>query len=138
MSKIPDNVVNKELYSKAKKKATEKYGSKTSAYKSMYIVSTYKKMGGKYSGKKQNKGVDKWNNEKWIQVIPYLESGKKIECGFGSNSKACRPLKRIDKNTPITLPELIKKHGKAPLLKIAKEKVKNMNKRVNWNTLKIS
>ena len=127
MSKIPDNVVNKELYSKAKEKANKKYGSKTSAYKSMYIVSTYKKMGGKYSGKKEKKGVDKWNDEKWIQVIPYLESGK-----------ACRPLKRIDKNTPITLPEVIKKFGKAPLLKIAKEKIKNMNKRVNWNTLKIS
>ena len=56
-SKIPDNVVNKSLYSKTKTKATKKYGAKTGAYKSMYIVSEYKRMGGKYSGKKNNRGL---------------------------------------------------------------------------------
>ena len=73
---IPKNVLDPDLYRKARKKADETY-KKNSAYKSMFIVSTYKKLGGRYSGKKENKGVKRWNNEKWIQVIPFLESGKK-------------------------------------------------------------
>lgn len=133
---IPNNVLNPNLYRKARKKADETY-KKNSAYKSMFIVSTYKKLGGKYSGTKENKGVKRWNNEKWIQVVPFLESGKKIACGFGSDSKGCRPSKRVDEKTPITIQELLKKHNKADLLKIARQKKKDMNKRVNWNKLEI-
>lgn len=133
---IPENVLDPDLYRKARKKADETY-KKNSAYKSMFIVSTYKKLGGRYSGKKENKGVKRWNNEKWIQVIPFLESGKKIACGFGSDSKGCRPSKRVDKETPTTIQELIKKHGKAPLLKVARQKKKDMSKRVNWDKLEI-
>lgn len=133
---IPKNVLNPDLYRKARKKADETY-KKNSAYKSMFIVSTYKKLGGKYSGKKENKGVKRWNNEKWIQVVPFLESGKKIACGFGSDSKGCRPSKRIDKETPITIQELLKKHNKNDLLKVARQKKKDMSKRVNWNKLEI-
>ena len=133
---IPKNVLDPDLYRKARKKADETY-KKNSAYKSMFIVSTYKKLGGRYSGKKENKGVKRWNNEKWIQVIPFLESGKKIACGFGSDSKGCRPSKRVDKDTPTTIQELIKKHGKAPLLKVARQKKKDMSKRVNWDKLEI-
>ena len=86
---------------------------------------------------KENKGVKRWNNEKWIQVVPFLESGKKIACGFGSDSKGCRPSKRIDKETPITIQELLKKHNKNDLLKVARQKKKDMSKRVNWNKLEI-
>ena len=42
---------NQKLYDKAKKIADEKY-SKPSAYKSGFIVKSYKDMGGTYSGKK--------------------------------------------------------------------------------------
>lgn len=137
MSDVPENVLNPKLYREAKKIADKTY-KKPSAYKSMFIVSTYKKLGGKYSGKKTGKGVDRWNKEKWIQVVPFLESGKRIACGFGDGGKGCRPSKRVDKDTPITIQELIKKHGKAPLLKLAKEKKKDMSKRVRWDDLKIS
>lgn len=44
-------IVNQALYDKAKKIADEKY-SKPSAYKSGFIVKSYKDMGGTYSGKK--------------------------------------------------------------------------------------
>tara|TARA_Y100000114_G_C11758092_1_gene328015 strand:- start:2168 stop:2584 length:417 start_codon:yes stop_codon:yes gene_type:complete len=138
MDNIPDNVLNPSLYRKAKKTADDTYGKKTSAYKSMFIVSTYKKLGGKYSGKKTSKGVKRWNEEKWIQVIPFIEEGKRIPCGFGKGGKGCRPSKRVDKDTPITIQELIKKHGKKALLKLAKEKRSDMSKRVRWNDLKIS
>ena len=49
---IPDNVLNKDLYKKAKKIADETY-KKNSAYKSMFLVKKYMDLGGKYSGKKK-------------------------------------------------------------------------------------
>jgi len=44
------------LYEKVKKEADEKY-SKPSAYKSGWIVKTYKDRGGTYSGAKPKKGL---------------------------------------------------------------------------------
>ena len=134
---IPDNVLNKELYKKAKKIADEKY-KRHSAYKSMFLVKTYKDMGGKYSGKKETKGVSNWRKEKWVQVSEFLLTGKKIICGEGQNPKGCRPTVRIDKNTPITLNELIKLHGKKKLLEFAKKKKQDMDKRARWKDLKFN
>ena len=133
---IPSNVKNPSLYKKAKKIADETY-KKNSAYKNMFLVKTYKDLGGEYSGRKTDKGVARWNKEKWIQVVPFIEKGEKIACGFGGGGKGCRPSKRIDKDTPTTIQELIKKHGKQALLKTAKVKKKDMNKRVLWDNLKI-
>lgn len=134
--KIPDNVKNPALYKRARKIADDTY-KRNSAYKNMFLVKKYKELGGSYSGDKTDKGVNRWNKEKWIQVTPFLESGKKIACGFGEGGKGCRPSKRIDKQTPTTIQELVKKHGKKPLLKLAKEKKKDMDKRVLWDNLKI-
>tara|TARA_R100000900_G_scaffold137653_1_gene116100 strand:+ start:60 stop:521 length:462 start_codon:yes stop_codon:yes gene_type:complete len=53
---IPDNVVNPSLYRKAKAKAKAKFSVFPSAYASSYIVSQYKKMGGKYRGAKKAEG----------------------------------------------------------------------------------
>ena len=133
---IPDNVKNPSLYRKAKKIADETY-KRNSAYKNMFLVKKYKDLGGTYSGEKTDKGVTRWNKEKWIQVVPFLEKGQKIACGIGGGGKGCRPSKRIDKDTPTTIQELVKKHGKAPLLKLANEKRKDMSKRVLWDNLKI-
>jgi len=137
MSPIPKNVVNKSLYKKAKAKANKKYGIKTGAYKSMYIVREYKRMGGKYTGKKKMEGTTRWNKEKWIQVQPFITSGRKIPCGASSKSgKACRPTIKL-KNTPITLQQSIKKLGKKKVLQLANAKRKNIDKRVSWSTGKI-
>ena len=135
MDKIPENVINKDLYLKAKKKADQTY-NRHSAYKSMFIVKTYKELGGKYKDTKKKDGVSKWNSEKWIQVSEFLLSGKKVPCGEGMNSKGCRPTVRVDKNTPITINELIKLHGKTKLLEFAKKKKKDMDKRARWKDLK--
>jgi hypothetical protein len=129
---IPDNVLNPSLYKKARKMADDSYGKKTSAYKNMFLVKKYKELGGKYSGKKENKGVKRWNEEKWIQVLPFILTGKRVVCGFGANKKACRPSKRIDKNTPPTIQELIKKHGKDKMTELAKMKRKDMSIRIDW------
>ena len=131
MDKVPDNIVNKTLYLKAIEIANNTY-KRHSAYKSMFIQTTYKKLGGKYYGKKKIDGVERWNKEEWIQVLPYLLENKKVACGSGSNKKGCRPYKRVDKNTPKTIKELIKIHGRDKLIKLAKLKQKNMDIRINW------
>jgi hypothetical protein len=128
---IPENVKNPKLYMKAKKIADETY-KRHSAYKSMFIQKKYQDLGGKYSGAKTTKGVDRWNKEKWVQVIPFIEEGKRIPCGYGSKNKACRPTVRIDKETPTTLQSLVKKHGKKKILELARIKKKDMGRRVNW------
>lgn len=134
--KYNPNILNPKLYEKAKQKADLTY-KKHSAYKSMYIQSEYKKLGGKYKGKKNKEGVDRWNKEEWIQVIPYLESGKKLVCGGSERkNKVCRPLKRVNEKTPITIKELLKIHPKSELIKLGNKKLKDMNGRVFWKTLK--
>jgi len=134
MDKIPENVINKSLYKKAKKIADETY-KRPSAYKSMFIVKKYQELGGKYT--KKTKGLSRWRDEKWVSLKDYLD-GKTIPCGddeIGNN--ACRPTKRIDSKTPITIQEVIKKFGKAKVRQIVNKKIKNMDKTVNWNNLTI-
>lgn len=125
-----DVALDKDKYMRAKRKADKVYGTKTSAYKSMYIQKEYQRMGGKYSQKESN--LKNWRDEKWIQVLPFLTEGKRIACGAGSNKKSCRPTKKVDAKTPITIKELIKIHGKEKLIQIAQKKVNNMDKRLNW------
>ena len=133
MSKI----LNPDIYEKAKQKA-DLVHKKHSAYKSMYIQSEYIRMGGKYSGKKNSsQGVKRWNDEQWIQVKEYLKNGKKVACGYDDRkNKVCRPFKRINKDTPITLPELLKIHSKEDLLKLCNKKIKDPEGRVFWKTKK--
>ena len=129
---IPTNVMNKKLYVKAKAKAIKTFGKKSSAYRSMNIVKNYKAAGGKYSGKKPSGGLGRWNSEKWIAVIPFLD-GKRVKCGATLNKKvACRPSLKKSKSTPITVQQVVKLHGKTKTRKLARAKGKNMSRRVNW------
>lgn len=137
---IPDNVLNPKLYKKAKKIADETY-KRPGLYKSAFLVKKYKELGGKYSTKKPKKteGIQRWlKGEKWIKVIPYIKEGKEVICGSGDDKHACRPKIRVNKNTPITIDEVIKKHGKKKVLELAEEKRKNLNTRIDWkNGIKI-
>ena len=129
-----ENVIDKELYEKVKKEADDKFKRKTSAYKSMWISKTYQERGGKYKGKKKSL-TKRWRDEEWIQVIPYITKGDKIACGDDNKeNKVCRPLKRIDKDTPITIPELRRKYTDDNILKLARKKVNDMEGRVYWKT----
>ena len=146
-------------YKKAIKKANDTYGTKSSIYRSSYIVKTYKDLGGKISGstkrsptsskrsptspkRSPTKGLSRWFKEEWVQVVPYLESKNKKECGgekVGKRvGKACRPLHRITKDTPITISELLKIHSKEDILRVAKQKERHPEKRVVWKTLQIT
>ncbi len=129
-------VVDRVLYEKVLKEARKKFKRFPSIYASSWIVSQYKKRGGTYEGKKPVKnrsGLSRWYKEQWIQVIPFLKSGKKIICGANNkDGKACRPLIRKTKGTPITLLELKKIHSVAKLVGLAKKKEKDMKGRVSW------
>ena len=124
---------NKTLYQKAVNEINKSYGTKTSAYRSMAIVKKYKEMGGTYSGSKSTSGTSQWLKEKWVKVNDYI-NGKSIACGYNDRNKhACRPSVRVNSKTPITIQEVLKKHGKAKTLELAKAKQKDASKtRVNW------
>ncbi len=134
---IPENVINKKLYLQAIKTIYPRY-KRPSLYRSMGLQKEYLRLGGKYKGDKPSTGGDgkTWLSEKWIQVSEFLETGKKIKCGEGKNSKSCRPTVRVNSKTPITIKELIKLHGKEKLLAFAKKKRANMDLRANWKELK--
>ena len=84
--------LDKELYERVKKEADEKYDT-PSAYKSGWIVKTYKERGGKYSGKKTKENLSAWFKEKWSDV-------------GGLDYPVYRPSKRVNKNTPLTPEEI--------------------------------
>jgi hypothetical protein len=85
------------LYETVKKEADIIY-KKNSAYKSGWIVKTYKDRGGIYYGEKPiNKGLSRWHKEKWMDI------GNKEYPVF-------RPSVRINKHTPLLPNEINKKN----------------------------
>lgn len=137
---IPDNIINKQLYEAVKADADKVY-KRAGLFKSAWIQREYVKRGGKYSGTKPSSstGLNRWlKKEKWIAIIPYLTKGETIQCGSVEGKMiACRPLIRANDKTPITLPELIKLHGKDKILELARYKEKNPTSRINWKNAKI-
>jgi hypothetical protein len=85
---------DQDLYERVKKEADEKF-DKPSAYKSGWIVKTYKDRGGEYSGKKPTQGLTRWYKEKWSDI------GNK-------EYPVYRPTKRINSLTPLTADEIDK------------------------------
>ena len=83
---------NQELYDKVKLYADQVY-EKPSAYKSGFIVKTYKKLGGTYSDTSKEKPLKRWFREKWADV--------------GNESyPVYRPTIRINKKTPLLKSEI--------------------------------
>ena len=85
-------VVDKELYNLVKQHADEIY-KKPSAYKSGYIVKTYKKLGGKYQDDNKSKNLKRWFEEKWKDI------GHK-------SYPVYRPTIRVNNKTPLTVDEI--------------------------------
>jgi len=103
-------VLNPSLYKKARAKYSK---MEHSAYKSNLVVKEYKKLGGKYGGKKPTKtGLVRWNKEKW--------RNQRGGIGYKKKGDVYRPTKRITKKTPKTFKEL----GKKRIKKAMKEKKK--------------
>ena len=135
MSKFLD----KELYFEAKKLADKTY-EKHSAYKSMFLVDTYKKLGGRIDlSKKVKGGTAKWNAEKWKNLTPYAIGNVKTiketpACGNRgkkqkNNPSICRPTVKIDKDTP----KLAQNYTKSQIQKALK--IKKTGKNIKWSKL---
>jgi hypothetical protein len=96
--------VNKALYEKSKRMATEKFTSPTGAYRSMWIVRQYKKMGGTYTRRKNSSKLERWRKEMWVDLNQQNGKGGYERCGHKNtqNNKypLCRPSKTISKDTP--------------------------------------
>jgi hypothetical protein len=125
-------IKDKNIYAKAKSIADKTY-KRHSAYKSMFLHKTYKKLGGTYDTSIKNKKGDVilWKNEQWIQIEPYVRRKEKVPCGAIKNkTKACRPLKKIV--AKISMQDIIDKFGKRKILQLVKLKQGNMNGRLNW------
>lgn len=88
--------IDNELYEKAKRKADEIY-KKPSAYKSGFIVKTYKEMGGRYRDDNEPKDLKRWFKEEWKDI-------GKLEY------PVYRPTKKINELTPLTPKEINKQN----------------------------
>lgn len=104
---MKSHILNPDLYERAKQITKKRYANAwPSAYASGALVKLYKKMGGKYSGKKNNSGIDRWFKEKWIDVCFWP---KKKPCGRSQRGRAfpyCRPSVKVTKKTPRTVQSL--------------------------------
>ena len=87
-------VLDKELYNSVKQRADEIY-KKPSAYKSGFIVKTYKKLGGRYMDDHKQKDLKRWFKEKWQDI-------------GHQGYPVYRPTVRINNSTPLTVNEIDK------------------------------
>jgi hypothetical protein len=107
--------VNKALYERVKKKVYALY-DKPSAYRSGALVQEYKRQGGTYEKKTNEKPLQRWFQEEWKNVAP---KGK---------YPVLRPTKRISYKTPTTLSEIPKKRIQEQVKLKQKIKEKNLPK----------
>lgn len=128
--RVPSNVLDKNLYIKARNKVKKRVKVWPSAYASGQLVQEYKKLGGRYSGKKGSKDkapLDRWYKEKWVNVCKPKGRGYE-KCGRKQSKVReypyCRPSVRVTKQTPMTVSEIVKKDGKEKLQKLCKTKRK--------------
>jgi len=130
---------NKTLYNQVKTEAKRKYKFfPSSLYAKVWINKEYKNRGGTFV-KSNDSSSFRFFQEKWVQVIPFLKSGKVVECNaHEETTKACRPLYRVSSDTPVTLPELLDLHPKSEILVMARKKNKNIKKSVEWETLEFN
>lgn len=123
---------NSKEYKRAKQEADEVY-EKHSAYKSMFITKRYMELTNKKLPSTSS-STRRWLDEKWISVGDYLD-GKIVACGSSAVNSGCRPLIRITKDTPITIEEVIKKHGKRKIRTLSNKKIEGY--RISWFDAKV-
>jgi hypothetical protein len=118
--------INKELYAKAKAAINQKYGTKTSAYRSMALVKKYKSMGGKYRDDGGSKKTTRWRKEEWVDLNQPKEGGGYEKCGHpneGGKYPLCRPSKTVSKDTPKKYQDIPK--SRIDIVNLKKQKLQN-------------
>tara|TARA_B100001175_G_C19489848_1_gene631991 strand:- start:188 stop:844 length:657 start_codon:yes stop_codon:yes gene_type:complete len=86
--------------------------------------------------KKNSSGLTRWFDEKWVNLCKKKKDGSYASCGRNKSSLKnypyCRPFYRINKGTPMTVGEMVKKYGKKKIEQMCKKK--NSKKNVKSNT----
>ncbi len=100
---------NIRLYNTVKRQADKVYKT-PSAYKSGWIVKTYKKRGGTYGNDHKPKLLKRWFQEEWGDI-------------GGKSYPVYRPFKRVNKHTPLTASEIDPVFAKQQIRR--KQKIKN-------------
>jgi hypothetical protein len=85
-------ILDQALYNRIKREADKIY-EKPSAYKSGWIVKTYKERGGTYGRDNKPKNLRRWFKEDWADI-------------GGQEYPVYRPHKRVSKDTPLTADEI--------------------------------
>ena len=94
------------LYAKIKTLAKTRFLSKTSIYKSAWIVREYKKQGGDFvEPKDPNKGLTRWFKEQWVDINRPGQTCGRAEATTKGVYPLCRPTKKVTEKTPALLSE---------------------------------
>jgi hypothetical protein len=118
--------INKELYAKAKAAINQKYGTNTSAYRSMALVKKYKSMGGKYRDDGGSRKTTRWRKEEWVDLNQPKEGGGYEKCGHpneGGKYPLCRPSKTVSSETPKKYQDIPK--SRIDIVNLKKQKLQN-------------
>jgi hypothetical protein len=129
--KIPEEIKNMAKFKKMK------HG----IYKNLAMIREMRKQP-KYADYLKNvkaKGkMKRWLNEEWIDVKQALKGVYK-PCGRSSVKEkpypACRPMKKLSGDTPVTLPALLQEGAVNKIKEAIKKKEKNPAFRINWNKM---
>ena len=121
--------VNTRLYNSIKQKVKKRVKRWPSAYASGQLVSEYKRKGGKYKCNRKNafSSLDRWFKERWVNVCKKGLPACGRKKSKSKNYPYCRPLKRINAQTPKTVKELSKSEIKKRCARKRKIKGKNIN-----------
>lgn len=92
-----------QLYAKVKAEADKKFLAPTSAYKSGWIVKTYKDRGGTYAPaprKSKSTGLTRWFAEKWVDLNRPGQPCGRAKATTRGTYPLCRPSIKITPKTP--------------------------------------
>jgi len=118
--------VNKALYERVKEMASKKFEARTGAYRSMWIVKKYKELGGTYRDDNQPKRLNRWLDEKWVNLNAKKKDGGYEECGKRSEDgkyPLCRPSRTVSSESPKKYQDISKSHIRS--VNLAKQRLKN-------------
>ena len=118
---------NMRLYIRTKQAIKREYKTKGKAWPSVIgsveLSRRYKALGGKYIGKKPvSSGLTRWFQEKWINICKYPNKQFCGRTNMKNKYPKCRPSKRVSKETPMTVDEIIKKYGEGHLKRLCNDK----------------
>lgn len=133
---MPSHPLNPTLYNSIVREAKRKFLVWPSAYASGWVVKTYKDRGGRWKASADNdRPLERWYREEWVNVCAYVEEGKMRPCGRkNAHGKAtypyCRPRRRVSAKTPTTLSELLRDKGRGKVREMCRRKRSNPRTRI--------